>query len=455
MFRIIGVCLKGSAINKKVCGLIFAAAVACMVPQIASAQYADQQPKPGLTTNVGNASVGVYGTLIVNVAGADEGIVGADVPLWATPGSGNVTFLDGTTGRVHDLYFTARQSFVGLRVSPATSTSKWKPGAVVEFDFFGTRPVDTLLPQGRVFNQPRLRVANFQLTNGDWKIVAGQDKAIIAPLDPISLSHVAVPLGATAGNLWGWLPQIRVEKTQKLTDKTTALMQFGVLRPEFADARLSDTITVGSSLDNSSPGTRSSMPFYQGRVAVSRPMNGGTATVGAGAHYGREVVSATLSPLDSWAFAFDFRVPVQTRLILRGEGYVGSNLIPFQGGIDQGVASVIGTPPTTTNTFFHKIGDAGGWAELTVRMTTDDKNHFYVGFGTDDPKDANLLPGSTREKNTFYWASYLHKITDSLTVIGEWSNWQFRTTGFTGNVPAIKGNWGRANVFNVSFGYSF
>jgi hypothetical protein len=194
------------------------------------------------------------------------------------------------------------------------------------------------------------------------------------------------------------------------------------------------------------------MPFYQTRFSVSRPMNGGTATVGAGLHYGREILGATRNHLDSWAFALDFRVPIQTRLILRGEGYVGSNLIPFQGGIDQGVAAI---PTNAPFTRFQKIGDGGGWAELTVRMTTDDKNHLYFGAGTDDPKDKNLLPGSAREKNTFYWASFLRKLTNELTVIAEWSNWQFHQTGFTGNVPGPKATYGRANVFNVSFGYSF
>jgi hypothetical protein len=190
----------------------------------------------------------------------------------------------------------------------------------------------------------------------------------------------------------------------------------------------------------------------QARAAVSHPMNGSTATVGAGVHYGREILGATRNHLDSWAFAFDFRVPVQTRLILRGEGYLGSNLVPFQGGIVQGIAAI---PTNQPFTLIHKIGDAGGWGELTVRVTTDDRNHFYVGAGTDDPKDANLLPGSTRSKNTFYWASYLHKLSNEFTIMGEWSNWQFRTRGFTGNVPGPQGAFGRANVFNLAFAYSF
>src|SRR5262249_29700168 len=155
-------------------------------------------------------------------------------------------------------------------------SDSWTPSAVVQFDFFGSRPADTNLSQGRVFNQPRLRLAYFQLTKGTWKIVAGQDKAIIAPLDPVSLSHVAVPLGAAAGNLWGWLPQARLEKTQKITEKTSLLLQAGILRPEFGDPRLGDNITTtnaatSGSLDNSTSGTRSTMPFFEARAAISHP----------------------------------------------------------------------------------------------------------------------------------------------------------------------------------------
>ena len=455
MHRSVGVSLR-TAIGKGVWAVVLTVGISCILPQVVRAQYADQQQQQGnqkLSTNVGNVQIGLYGELIVNLSGSDETVVGGDVPLWAVPSSGNVTFPDGSAGRVHDFYLTARQSFIGLRAAPMT-TGNWKPSVVVEFDFFGTRPSDTFGTENRVFNQPRLRIANFQLSNGNWKFEAGQDKLIIAPLDPISLSHVGMPLGASAGDLWGWLPQVRVERTLKFSDKTTGLLQVGVLRPEFGDPRLSDTPTAGTTIETSSPGSRSSMPFYQARAAISHAMNGSTATVGAGGHYGREILGATTNHIDTWAFAFDFRVPVQTRLILRGEGYVGSNLVPFQGGVVQGVAAIPNVTPAVPFTQINKISDAGGWSELTVRVTTDDKNHAYIGFGTDDPKDRNLLPGSTRSKNSFYWVSYLHKLTNELSVMAEWSNWQFRTRGFAGNIPSTV-TQGRANVFNVSFGYTF
>jgi hypothetical protein len=416
-------------------------------------QYPTQSPGQGkLGVAMGPVNFRLYGTLLLNFSGSDNAVLGGDVPLWAAPGSGNVTFPDSSTGRIHDLFITARQTVVGLKISPSNPpASGWVPSATVEFDFFGTRPADANLPQGRVFDQPRLRVAYFELTKGTWKFVAGQDKVIIAPLDPISFSHVAIPLGATAGDLWGWLPQVRVEKTQELSEKTTALFQFGVLRPEFGDPRLGDTTPSGVSLDNSTAGTRSSMPFYQARIAISHPMNGSTATIGLGGHYGREVAGLTRHP-DSWASALDFRVPLLSRLILRGESYVGSNLIPFQGGINQGVAVVVGTSPQTFQ--IKNIGDAGGWGELTFRATQDDKNHFYIGAGTDDPVHHDLSPGSTRVKNTFYWASYFRKLTNDVTMAMEWSNWQFRNESFTGNAPGPRA-LGKANVFNLSFAYAF
>ncbi len=412
-------------------------------------------------TTIGPVKARLYGTVLLNISISDSEEIGQDIPLWPAPGAGLVTFPDGTTqraGTLHDTIFTARQSVFGFTFEPAKAASgEWSPSALVEFDFFGSRPSDGLQPQGRVFNQPRLRKGYFQLQKDTWKILAGQDDIIISPLDPVSLSHVAVPLGATAGDLWGRFPQVRVEKTATHGDFST-LLQFGILRPEFGDPRLSSAAApeippAGSSVDTafSGFGERATQPFYQARVAVSHPMAGSTATVGVGGHYGREKLGATRN-LDSWAFAFDFDVPVISRVTLRGEGFVGSNLVPFQGGILQGVAFVPAT--TTTPAVFHKIGAGGGWGELTFRLTDDNKNFFYVGAGTDDPKNSQLLAGTGRAKNSFAWASYFRKLTNNVTLATEWSNWQFRTLTIVGAVQT-KAPSGRGNVFNIALTYQF
>jgi hypothetical protein len=349
---------------------------------------------------------------------------------------------------VHDTIFTARQSILGFMVKPATvDTANWSPSGKVEFDFFGTRPVDNFLPQGRVLNQPRLRFAYFQFAKQDLKITAGQDKAIFAPLDPVSLSHVAIPLGSTAGNLWAWLPQVRVDATHKFGN-SSALFQFGLLRPQFADGRLGDTPGVGTSIEGAPGlGERSSHPFYQSRVALSHEMNGSTATVGAAGHYGRERVGATRT-MDSWGFAIDYSIPLHSRIRWRGENFVGSNLIPFSGGILQGVGFVAPSQ-------FSRIGAGGGWTELIIKATEDNRNVFYVGVGDDDPRDRHLVQGSTRSRNAFAWASYFRKVSDDVTVAFEWSNWQFKTRGLTAGVAGPQGPSGTANVFNLALAYQF
>src|SRR5205085_2241516 len=240
----------------------------------------------------------------------------------------------------------------------------------IEMDFFGSRPSDVLQPQGRVFNQPRLRKGYLQLGKGNYKVVAGQDDMIISPLDPISLSHVGVPLGATAGDLWARLPQLRLDVTHSFSD-TSTLFHIGILRPVFGDPRLGDIPIPGTAVDTSFSGfgERASQPFYQARIAAAHPFRGSTATVGAGVHYGEEAGGAKRN-IPSWAFALDFHIPLQERVVLRGEGFVGSNLAPFQGGILQGVAALPLLPQLLSPRFIRLARVAVGANSPTASRTT-------------------------------------------------------------------------------------
>ena len=409
-----------------------------------------------LETQIGQYGVRFYGTVLMNMSASDAGVFGQDLPLWASPSSGPVNYPDGTvgtSGNNHDLIFTMRQSVFGVTLNPASpSADRWTPSALVEMDFFGTRPVDTSQPQNRALDQPRLRLAYLQFERNGIKIVAGQDKAILAPLDPISLSHVAAPLGATAGNLWGWFPQVRLDFTHKMHDMGV-LFQLGVLRPQFGDSKLENPPGASTSIDTgtSGLGERTTQPFYQARLAISPKLMGHTATIGVSGHFGQEKVGVN-NTLQSWATAFDLSVPISSRIILRGEGFAGSNLIPFQGGIDQGAAVVAAGNGTA---FVRRIGAAGGWAELTLLPTSKGRDAVYLGAGTDDPEKSTLFGAANRDKNSFLWASYFHKFNDSITAALEWSNWQFQTVSIINNVPGPRAGTGRANVFNLSLAYQF
>jgi hypothetical protein len=398
-----------------------------------------------------------YGTALFNSSISTAEVIGQEVPLWAGNNGGAIAFPDGSVGRAgndHDLVFTMRQSILGFTLNPAKpSSTGWNPSMLLEIDFFGSRTADTFSPENRVFNEPRLRIGYLQLEHKQIKFVFGQDKMILAPLDPVSLSHVGVPLGASAGDLWGWFPQARMDWNTTM-GKTGLLVQLGVLRPQFGDTRLEAAPTSGSIFDlgSSGLGERSSQPFYQGRIAISPPLGKASATFGVSAHYGKEVVGVN-HDLDSWAVAVDMRLPLNPHFILRGEGYAGSNLVPFMGGIVQGAAA-IGTIPALTD--IRGIGDGGGWLEAIVPMNSG-KDTLYFGTGTDDPKNSDLLPGTTRSKNSFLCASYFRKITKEVTAAFEWSYWDFQTITFVNNQPTreAKGPTGTANVFNISIAYQF
>jgi hypothetical protein len=409
----------------------------------------------GVETTIGPVKARFYGTILFDSSFSSASVIGQEVPLWAGNPATPVTYPDGSVGRSgdnHDLVFTMRQSILGFTLNPAKPTSGWTPSALVEIDFFGSRTADTFSPQNRVFNQPRLRLAYVQLEHKSIKIVVGQDKMILAPLDPISLSHVGVPLGATAGDLWGWFPQARIDWTTKM-GSTGVLVQAGVLRPQFGDPRLETAPTSGSVIDTSSSGLgeRSSQPFYQARLALSPKVGSKTATFGVSGHFGQEIVGVNHT-LQSWATALDMRLPLGSHFIVRGEGYAGSNLIPFEGGIDQGagVQAVAGGP-----TRIQRIGDAGGWLELIVPMNQG-KDVLYFGAGTDDPKNSNLLPGTTRDKNSFLWASYFRRLTKDVTLAAEWSFWDFQTVAFVGATDnQVKGPSAIAHVVSIALAYQF
>src|SRR5712692_827500 len=163
-------------------------------------------------------------------------------------------------------------------------------------------------------------------------------------------------------------------------------------------------------------------------------IRGTAATFGVSGHYGKESVGVDRE-LNSWAVAFDGSATVDPHIVLRGEAFTGTNLIPFQGGIQQG-AAVLAAPVATNPPLLIQTIDAhGGWAELTVLPTLSGKDAVYFGAGTDKPKVGTLLPGSGRAENTFIWLSYFRRLTGSVTVATEWSNWRFKTVSFVNNAP--------------------
>src|SRR5581483_6035877 len=102
---------------------------------------------------------------------------------------------------------TLRQSEIGLEVfGPMLAGAK--TSGTVQADFAGGFPFTWNGVNSGYF---RLRTASARMDWENISVVAGQDDLFISPLSPTSFASLAVPALNYSVNLWGLIPQVRVE----------------------------------------------------------------------------------------------------------------------------------------------------------------------------------------------------------------------------------------------------
>ncbi len=321
-------------------------------------------------TKVESASkyrVRLSGIVLANLFTNQGAVENQDVPSWAV--SRGPLDSGGSFGA------TLRQSQVGLEVfGPEVAGAKAKGD--VQFDFFGGFPGNF---NGVSTGIVRMRTATVRL---DWQhtsVVAGQDNLFFSPVSPTSLASLGVPALAFAGNLWGWIPQLRVEHRFDLSDRSRVNLQGGILDP------LDGEFPSDSFFRSPQAGERSRQPAYASRVAWSHPAFGRTLTLGVGGYYSRQKWGFGRN-VDGWAATSDWTVPLGPRFDLSGEFYRGRAVGGLNGGIGQSIIFVGSlTDPTTV---VQGLNSAGGWAQLKFRAT--DKLEFNGAYGEDNPQARQL-----------------------------------------------------------------
>ena len=306
------------------------------------------------------------GIVLLNIFGNHGSVDNQDFPTWAIPASAN---LPGTVFGA-----SLRQSELGLEVfGPRLAGAKTTGN--LQVDFSGGF---TSAPDGVNFGLVRMRIATFRM---DWKntsIVGGQDNAFMSPLSPTSFASLAVPAFGYAGNLWGRIPQVRVEHRFDLSEGQNITLQAGMMdnvTGELPPASFERPALAGES---------SGQPAYAVRASWTRSVFGMPLTLGAAGYYSRQNWVSN-NHVDGWPGMTDWSVPLTKRVSLTGEFYCGRAIGGLGGGVGR---SVLFSGDPNPFAQLQPVNSVGGWTQIKVRATN--KLEFNGAFGLDNPYAANL-----------------------------------------------------------------
>ena len=330
-----------------------------------SAQLVNSKLDDQYQTKVSSASkyrVRLSGIALLNLF-SNRGVSDTqDIPSWAAPPT--PFSAKGNFGA------TLRQSEIGLEVfGPRVAGARTSGN--IQADFSGGFPSTF---NGVNYGLFRLRIASMRL---DWEhtsVVAGQDDLFVSPLSPTSFASLAEPAFSYAGNLWGWIPQVRVEHRFDLGEGQGLSIQGGILD------NLTGEFPYDSFYRFPQPGERSSQPAYAGRVAWTRDMSGQPLTLGGGAYYSRQDYGFNRH-VDGWAAMADVNVPLGKMVSFSGEFYRGLAAGGLGGGIGRSVS--FSGDPTQATTVVQPLNSLGGWTQLKFKASS--KLEFNAAVGVDNP----------------------------------------------------------------------
>jgi hypothetical protein len=297
------------------------------------------------------------GIVLLNLFGNRGYMDNQDIPTWA------ITEIPSVSGQT--LGASMRQSEIGLEVFGPRVFGARTSGDL-QLDFAGGSPNT---PNGVNFGLARLRVASMRMDWKDTSIVAGQDNAFFSPLSPTSFASLALPAFSYAGNLWGWIPQLRLEHRFNLSEGQSITLQGGIM--DNVTGELPSTFAPFAQA-----GESSGQPAYASRAAWTRNIFGMPLTVGAAGYYSRQSWSFG-HRVDGWAAMTDWSIPLTQRVSLTGEFYRGRAIGGLGGGVGRSVLL------NADSTQLRALNSVGGWSQLKISATS--KLEFNGAFGVDNP----------------------------------------------------------------------
>jgi hypothetical protein len=277
---------------------------------------------------------------------------------------------------------TLRQSEIGFEAfGPTVAGAKTK--ADLQLDLAGGFPS---VPNGINSGLMRLRTGTMRMDWTNTSVVVGQDMIFFSPNSPTSFASLAIPALSYAGNLWGWVPQIRVEHKVALGEQSSLMFQGGILDPLSGEVPGAEPGTMVTAYNRQAgPGESSRQPAYATRIAWTRNVFGQPLRVGVGGYYSRQNYGFGRT-VDGWAATSDVELPLSRQFSLSGKFYRGRAVGGLYGGIGRSV--LFSGDPTLATTEVQALNSVGGWAQLKYQPAA--KWEFNAAFGMDNPYARDL-----------------------------------------------------------------
>jgi outer membrane murein-binding lipoprotein Lpp len=401
-------------------------------------QLLDARVTEQYQTKVESASkyrVRLSGMLLFNLFSNSGYVDHLEVPGVALPSNPSQT--GANTGG--SFAATYRQSQFGLEVyGPQIAGARTQGNFIV--DLFGEFP-ETV--NGSASGMFRFRTGTIRLDWNRSSLVGGMDSIFFSPTYPTSFASVGIPPLSYSGNLWAWIPQLRVEHRMAVSEASTVTLSGGIFDPLTGEAPPNEFLRIPGA------GESSRQPGYGSRLEWSHKVGGQPLTLGVGGYYNRENWGFDRT-VDGWVANTDWSVPFGQYFQLSGKFYSGRAIGGLGAGVGRSVVfnGSLSNPATTVR----GLTSTGGWAQLKFKPSV--KFEVNAAGGQDGANAADLrgflfAPGyfaSDITRNRSEFANFIYRPRSNLLFSTE-----FRTLR-TFSLPASSV---RANQLNLIMGVLF
>jgi len=334
--------------------------------------------KDGISWNNGKIRLVPYGYVAADMIASEKTYAILGGPLFLLP---------AVPPDVPDSRFTfsAQQTTLGCTIT-GPDLSTFQSSANVAFNFFGDRPVQ---------NNPGVffMIGYVQLRNDRWRLWAGQDP------DALGRQNTNSPSWTThkqSGNFGQIRPGFRAERFFHLSDNLTTSIYAGLTQQVVLDFIANPTV---AGTDNGWPNIELRWevglgPDCGGQRPLMFAVGGLVGETRAVDFSGQPVPNVSTT----WAVVPELRSKLG-RWGFQGEAFVGDALGTYNAGIGQSLNLITDEP----------IYSVGGFGEVFYELTPSFT--VGVGYGVDDPRDADLAPNQ-RSRNETYWANAIWRLSE-------------------------------------------